>query len=164
MYNENDSIDDNKLKSLHTEGGFGVPVGYFQNMRKQVLEQTTGYREENNFVVPEGYFEHSRETILAQTIGKKPAMHRWSNHAAVKYSAAAVVLLSSMLAFVVYKQQHQRPLASMSNDDIILYFEEDGVRDIPVSEVSFVVNETPANSEEKYLMNHADEQSIIEEL
>lgn len=164
MYNENDPIDDNKLKSLPTAGGFGVPAGYFENMRKQVLQQTTGREAEKGFVVPDGYFEQSRQAILGLTSGKKPALRLWYTRSLVKYAAAAVVLLTSMLTFVVYKQQQQPQLESMSNDEIIRYFEEDGVPDIPVSEVSFVVNETPANGEEKYLINNADEQSIIEEL
>lgn len=164
MHTENDHIDDSNLKNLRTEGGFTVPVGYFENMRTHVLKQTTGQETDKTFEVPEGYFEQSRTAILAQTALKPKTVRLWYTRSLAKYAAAAVVLLTSALTFVLYRQQHQPNLQSMSDDEIILYLEEEGVRDIPVSEVSFAVNEAPANGEEKYLMNNADEQSIIEEL
>lgn len=164
MHNENDHLDDSKLKALRTEGGFTVPVGYFENMRKHVLDQTTGPDLDESFQVPQGYFEQSRGAILAQTANKPKTVRLWYTRALVKYAAAAIVVVTFTLTFVLYNQQPQISLQSMTDDEIILYLEEEGVRDIPVSEVSFVVNDAPANGEEKYLMNNADEQSIIEEL
>lgn len=164
MHNENDPIDERKLKTLLTEGGFITPIGYFENMRKHVLQHTTQQQIEETFNVPDGYFEQSRIAILAQTVNSPQTVRLWYTRPFVKYAAAAIVVLASTLTFWVNKPQPSKDLQSMSDEEIILYFDEQGVRDIPVSEVSFAVNETPANSEEKYLMNNADEQSIIEEL
>ncbi|MES2781043.1 MAG: hypothetical protein V4651_14215 [Bacteroidota bacterium] len=164
MHTENDHTDDSNLKALRTEGGFTAPVGYFEQMRKHVLQQTTGLEADENFQVPVGYFDKSRMAILAKTTAKPVAIRLWYTRSFVKYAAAAVVLLTTTFSYVLYQQQSQSNLQSMTDDEIIMYLEAEGVRDIPVSEVSFVVNETPANSEEKYLMNNADEQSIIEEL
>ncbi|MES2558780.1 MAG: hypothetical protein V4590_03515 [Bacteroidota bacterium] len=163
MYTENDHTDDSTLKALRTEGGFSVPVGYFANMRKQVLEQTTGSEANDSFQVPDGYFDRSRAAILAQTTLKPQTVRLWYTRSLVKYAAAAMVLVTCTISLLWY-QQSPSNLQSMTDDEIILYLEENGVRDIPVSEVSFVVNEAPANSEEKYLINNADEQSLIEEL
>jgi hypothetical protein len=51
----------------------------------------------------------------------------------------------------------------MSDDNIILYLEENS-NDINITDISFVVKSTQLNSEDHYLINNIDEQSIIEEL
>jgi hypothetical protein len=51
----------------------------------------------------------------------------------------------------------------MSDDDIILYLEENS-NDINIIDISFVVQSTQLNNEDHYLINTIDEQSIIEEL
>ena len=164
MHSENNFVNDSNLRTLDTQGGFYVPKGYFKSMRNHILRETTELVASKNFQVPDDYFEQSRKAILSKTTGNPTALKIWYTQSRVKYIAAAIVLFLSSLTFILYNKQHQSGLQSMTDDEILLYFEQEGVRDIPVSEVSFTLGESTTNNEERYLMNHADEQSIIEEL
>lgn len=161
MLTENDHIDDSNLKAIKTKGGFTVPQSYFENMRTHVLQQTSQTPKEKFYSVPDGYFETSRAAILAQTSHKKSTVRLWYKLSITKYAAAAIILISATLYLT--KSSIQSNLQSMSDDDIILYLEENS-NDINITDISFVVQSTQLNNEDHYLINTIDEQSIIEEL
>lgn len=165
MHTEHNHTDDSNLKNLRTEGGFTVPARYFETMHRQILEQTTLPENEKYYPVPEGYFASSREAILAKTTRKKSVIRLVFNRSYANYAVAAVVLIASTLLFLLSAPKQQTSVQNMSDEDIIQYLEEDGTRELSVSEVSFAVGNTqPITTDEHYLINTLDEQLILEEL
>lgn len=166
MHTENNNSDHSILKTLRTEGGFTVPARYFETMHRQITEQTTLLESEKYFSVPDGYFDQLQTNILAKTTRKKSVIQFLSNRSLVKYTAAAIVLILSTLVFLLTTRQQQLSAQNMSDDDIIQYLEEEGTRELSISEVSFAIESSqPINpTDDHYLINTVDEQLIIDEL
>lgn len=173
MHNEDEDIA-RTLKQLSSKGGFSVPPGYFNRLKLHVTEQTT--RAESNednpgLKVPEHYFEQSRERILARTTGNKtsskPVLQVWYKRNITRYAAAAVVILTaSIVLFVNNKQRPSFTAMKVSDEEIMQYLEYTDLREMQVTDVSFAATDAglPVTSEEQYIINQTDEQSIIEEL
>lgn len=165
MHTGHNHIDNSNLKNLQTEGGFTVPPRYFETMHRQILEQISLLENEKHYPVPRGYFDYSRAGILAKTTRKKSVLQFVFNRSFAKYTAAAIFLIASTLLFLLSAPKQQPVVQNMTDDDIIQYLEEDGTRELSVSEVSFAIGNTqPITTDDHYLINTIDEQLIIEEL
>jgi hypothetical protein len=164
MFAHDNDIDNQKLRKLEVTGGFTTPPGYFTVLKKHILHQTTQPVEEYSGSVPDGYFEQSKSAILDRTTLKKKTISLNYSKIFTQYAAAAVILVISALSIKLYSSQKHGNLQSMSEQEIILYLENEDIHDIPISEVSYVLPNTSLNTEDQYITNTVDEQLIIDAL
>jgi hypothetical protein len=164
MYAENEHIDDTKLRSLETSGGFTIPMGYFEQLPSHILAQTAG-SVKVALPIPEGYFEQSKKAILQKTI-HKPQPTLWYKRSILHYAAAAMVVMSLSVGFWLTRQPVHSTItaASISDDEIISYLSQSDLKDIPATEISFVSANPTLTAEEMFIINQADEQLLLEEL
>lgn len=169
MNNENEHIDDSKLRSIRTSGGFTHPDDYFEQSRSSILAQVLASKS-NPAQVDDAYFKHTRHQIILKTIGTdsdhKPVII-WHRRPLFRYPAAAILLLSisTGLWFNLNSGNKLSSTANLSDEEILQYLQQTDLRDLPMTEVSFtLIDNKTTTEEENYIINQTDEQTLLEEL
>lgn len=122
-----DSLEKNKitLESLEKVNIFNVPVGYFEQSQLNIGIERFG--KDQIFNVPNGYFESLSKQILSKTVYKNKIIKvNWWNKSAVKWSAAASIVLMFGLWFATPqfdKDKTELALENISKEDIKTYLE-----------------------------------------
>lgn len=165
ILNKIDSLGNNKitLESLEKVNIFNVPEGYFEKSQLNIGIERVG--KENTFNVPNDYFETLNKQILSKTtLEAKIIKVNWWNKSAVKWSAAASVVLMFGLWFATpqfNKDKTELALENVSKEDIKTYLE---TQDLSYLEYQ-ASTEATLNSEQKALDGlEINKQDILDHL
>ncbi|MES2655724.1 MAG: hypothetical protein V4620_09045 [Bacteroidota bacterium] len=175
MKEQDQHIDDSFIRKLPVSGGFEVPDGYFNRSADRLLHTINddlAVGKEGGYTVPDGYFEQTTQQILQKVKvvePKKIYLWSWSNVAKV---AAVFIAIVGITLFIVIKNKSNQTLSDklnkVSQDELIDYLANNDVKIEWISEVNYTQTKesTPANTKEieQYLIDHADEQVLLEEL
>lgn len=181
MKDELENIDDGFLKDLEKEGGFTTPTGYFDNSKASILSKIkadpslTITKNEGGFTIPnDDYFETSKIQILSKINtqqAKKVNLFSVANWQFVSGIAAIFVAIISLFIFVKNNQTESlnANLNKVSEAEMIDYLANNDVKIEWINELSpeikTVSKKEDNNKEiEQYLLEHADEQALLDEL
>ncbi|MFA9213281.1 MAG: hypothetical protein ACEQSR_05475 [Candidatus Methylacidiphilales bacterium] len=177
MKNEFENIDDGFLKNLNAKEGFNTPDGYFEKSKESILAKTTTEpnlnldKMEGGFTIPTNYFEENKAAILSKT--NKPqalkiALFNW------KYLTGIAALFVAVLGIIIFiNNQNSTNLSAnlnkVSNEEMIDYLANNDVRVEWINELKPITQveqngHNNTNEMEQYLMDHADEQALLDEL
>ncbi|MFZ4798077.1 MAG: hypothetical protein ACOYMA_11330 [Bacteroidia bacterium] len=180
MKDELENIDDGFLKDLGKEGGFKNPVGYFEHSKANILNKInaeTSFEINNNeggFTVPTNYFETSKTQILSKINtqqAKKVNLFSAANWQLISGIAAIFIAIISLFIFVKSNQTNNLSanLNKVSEAEMIDYLANNDVKIEWINElnpeIKTVSKKEDNNKEiEQYLLEHADEQALLDEL
>jgi hypothetical protein len=159
MNTDNEQLTEAYLRSLPVSGGFTVPNGYMDRLRNHVLKATVGNLSEREMQVPEGYFKDARSRILAQTVqaASPKVVPLWYRSTWIQYAAASVLLVAGTLGWLFYTgEKDTASMAAVSNEEILLYLEREGVQDLPAVDVVLVAGEPESGLGDAFLQEEAD--------
>jgi hypothetical protein len=167
MHYNNENIDESNLREFATQGGFTVPKGYFAQLNKYIIEATTQTQcTKTTFAqVPQAYFEQSRKAILAKTVQQtQPLTIKWYRQKWIQTTIAACIVAVVLLGWYTIKPAQQAMAYNqVTADDIVAYFEQNDIRDIPITEVSLtLIEQTPVFTPDEILTQ--TEYELTEEL
>lgn len=174
MKEQDQHIDDSFIKKLPVSGGFEVPDGYFNQSADSILHTINNdlaVGKAGGYTVPDGYFEQAAQQILQKVKFEEPKkIYLWSWVNVTKVAAVFIAVVGITL-FVVVKNQSRQTLSDklnkVSQDELIDYLANNDVKIEWISDVNYATTkENTANTKEieQYLIDHADEQVILEEL
>lgn len=175
MQEQDQHIDDSFIKKLPVSGGFEVPEDYFNQSAERLLhvinnDLATG--KAGGYTVPDGYFEQTTQQILQKVKARQPEKIYLWNWASVAKIAAVFITVCGLTLFVVTKNKSEQTLSEklnkVSQDELIDYLANNDVKIEWISDVNYTPTKesTTANTKEieQYLIDHADEQVLLEEL
>lgn len=180
MKDELENIDDGFLKDLEKEGGFKTPAGYFDNSKASILSKInaepslTITKNEGGFTIPTDYFETSKSQILSKINtqqAKKVNLFSVANWQFVSGIAAIFIAIISLIIFVKNNQTDNLSanLNMVSEAEMIDYLANNDVKIEWINELNpeiKTVSKKDNNDKEieQYLLEHADEQALLDEL
>lgn len=180
MKDELENIDDGFLKDLEKEGGFTTPTGYFENSKASILNKIkakpslTITKNEGGFTIPTDYFETSKFQILSKINtqqAKKVNLFSVANWQFISGIAAIFIAIISLFIFVKNNQTNNLSanLNKVSEAEMIDYLANNDVKIEWINElnpeIKTVSKKDDNNKEiEQYLLEHADEQALLDEL
>ncbi|MDP1727939.1 MAG: hypothetical protein Q8M15_14235 [Bacteroidota bacterium] len=165
------------IKDLKVNGGFIVPDNYFEELElrlqsvsdEPMLELETS---EGGFVVPEAYFEDLESRILKKVPVQAKVIPMYQRGIfRISIAVAATLLLVSLLYLFETKKQPgpTAKIAEPTENEIIEYLNKEGYRIDLLCDAGWCnelnnTNKKETEPIEKYLLEHADEDLLIEEL
>jgi hypothetical protein len=177
MKNDFEKTEDDFLKNLNAKGRFLTPDGYFEQSKNSILSKinidTQLYlgKMEGGFSVPPNYFNQNKKAILTKITNpqaKKITLFSW------KYATGIAAILIAILGLTFFiKIQNSNSLntnfSKVTNEDMIDYLANNDVKIEWINEVkptSQIADKGQNNNKEmeQYLMDHADEQTLLDEL
>ncbi len=174
MKEQDQHIDDSFIKKLPVSGGFEVPDGYFNQSTDSIfhtINNDLAVGKAGGYTVPDGYFEQVEQQILQKVKLEEPKkiyLWSWSN---VTKVAAVFIAVVGITLFIVVKNQSEQTLSDklnkVSQDELIDYLANNDVKMEWISDVNYTPakeNNTNTKEIEQYLIDHADEQVLLEEL
>lgn len=180
MKDEIENITEDFLKNLENKGGFKTPSGYFEHSKANILNKIKAepsFKINNNeggFTVPTGYFDTSKTQILSKIStqqAKKVNLFSATNWQFVSGIAAIFIAIVSLIIFVKNNQTDNlnANLNKVSEAEMIDYLANNDVKIEWINELNpetkTVSKKEDNNKEiEQYLLEHADEQALLDEL
>ncbi len=177
MKNEFENIDDGFLKNLGNEGGFSAPEAYFEKSKNSILNKINKEPSlnisgnEGGFVLPNNYFEQGKNAILSKIQkpdAKKINLFNWKTVSGI---AALFIAVVGLTIFINNNNSNNlnANLNKVSEEEMIEYLTNNDVKIEWINEVkpiNQIDNKEENNTKEveQYLMEHADEQALLEEL
>lgn len=177
MKNEFENIDDDFLINLNIQGGFSSPNGYFEKSKESILDKITIEptlnldKMEGGFTIPTNYFEENKSVILSKINkpqAQKIGLFNW------KYITGIAALVIAILGIIIFANNQNSTnlntsLSKVSKDEMIDYLANNDVRIEWINELKSVTQmeqngKNITNDMEQYLMDHADEQALLDEL
>lgn len=177
MKNEFENIDDGFLKNLNAKGGFNIPDSYFEKSKENILDKITTEpnlnldKMEGGFTIPTNYFEENKVAILSKINkpqARKIALFNW------KYLTGIAALFIAVLGIIIFiNNQNSTNLSAnlnkVSNEEMIDYLANNDVRVEWINELKPISQveqngQNNTNEMEQYLMDHTDEQALLDEL
>ena len=174
MKEQDQHIDDSFIKKLPVSGGFEVPDGYFNQSADRLLHTINddlAVGKEGGYTVPDGYFEQTTRQILQKVKAREPKkIYLWSR--SITKIAAVFIAIVGITFFIVIRNKSTQTLSDklnkVSQDELIDYLANNDVKIEWISDVNYTQTKenTPANTKEieQYLIDHAYEQVLLEEL
>jgi hypothetical protein len=180
MKNEYENIDDDFLKNIGNKVDFGVPENYFDQSKASILSKINADSDfasnnnEDGFIVPNNYFETSKVQILSKIENKlavKTKVFTFANWQFI--SGIAAIFIAIVLLFIFLdinkKNTFSANLNKVSEAEMIEYLANNDVKIEWINElntqIKTVSNKDENNKEiEQYLLEHAEEQALLEEL
>lgn len=171
MKKEHENINDSFLKDLPIKGGFKTPEGYFEKVEITILQKIKLNESLNSgnvnggFQVPTDYFENNKKLILTQTKNHKKASIINLNW---KWAAGIAAILLAVYGLFELKTNNNNYAASnkVTDAEIIDYLANNDIKLEWINETNANLA-IPVNNQkevEQYLLDHAEEQVILEEL
>ena len=180
MKDELENIDDGFLKNLGNKGDFGVPEKYFNQSKVSILSNINAASDftisnnEGGFTVPNNYFETSKSQILSKINtqqAKKVNLFFGFNWQFVSGIAAIFIAIISLFVFLNIKNNStlNANLNKVSEAEMIEYLANNDVKIEWINELNPVIKTVSKNDDnnkeiEQYLLEHADEQALLDEL
>ncbi|MCF8429645.1 MAG: hypothetical protein K9G64_05885 [Bacteroidia bacterium] len=180
MKNEIENIGDDFLKNLGNKGGFDVPEKYFEQSKASVLSKINAdsnfaiSNNEGGFTVPNSYFETNKVQILSKINNKetsKSYLFTFANWQFVSGMAAIFIAIISLYIFLNINKNNtfSANLNKVSEAEMIEYLANNDVKIEWINElnpeIKTVLSKDENNKEiEQYLLEHADEQALLDEL
>jgi hypothetical protein len=180
MKNNLENINDVFLKDLGNNGGFKTPTGYFENSKANILSKINAdpslkiIKNEGGFTIPTDYFETSKFQVLNKINSqqaKKVNLFSVANWQLISGIAAIFIAIITIFIFVPNKNTTNlnANLNNISEADMIDYLANNDVKIEWINEINVEPKTTLKKEEnnkeiEQYLLEHADEQALIDEL
>ena len=180
MENETENSENVFLNNLPKTNGFSVPTGYFENRSTLILSKIESNKtlditdNEGGFTVPVNYFETSKSQILSKVNAsqvKKVILFTTANWQFVSGIAAIFIAIISLIIFVKNNQTDNLSanLNKVSEAEIIDYLANNDVKIEWINELNPAIKTDSKKEEsnkeiEQYLLEHADEQALLDEL
>jgi hypothetical protein len=171
MKEELENIDDNYLKNLKSDGGFETPASYFELSKSSILNKIN---PEASFSVPFGYFETNKAEILKKTNIKganKTTLFPFFNWQITSGIAAIFIAIITIYVFKNSKKSDELnvSLNTISEVEMIEYLANNDVKVEWINEFSTNSKSTLKEEEKnieivQYLLEHTDEQALLDEL
>lgn len=180
MKNEYENIDDDFLKNLGNKGDFGVPENYFDLSKASILSKINADSDfainnsEGGFTIPTDYFETSKIQILSKINtqqAKKVNLFSFANWQLISGIAAIFIAIFSLYIFFNINKNNtlSANLNKVSEAEMIEYLANNDVKIEWINELNPEIKTESKkdnnNKEiEQYLLEHADEQALLDEL
>ena len=180
MKDELENIDDGFLKSLGNNEPFGVPENYFDQSKASILSKIkaeqnfTINNNEGGFIVPNIYFKKSKYQILSKINSKstvKTKVFLFANWQLISGIAAIFIAIILLFTFLNINQKNtlSANLNKVSEAEMIEYLANNDVKIESINELNLelkTVSKKDDNNKEieQYLLEHADEQALLDEL
>lgn len=180
MENETEKSDNLFLDNLPKANGFTVPTGYFENRSALILSKIEANKtlditdNKGGYTIPDDYFETSKSQILSKVNAqqvKKVYLFYAANWQFVSGIAAIFIAIISLIIFVKNNQQDNLSanLNKVSEAEMIDYLANNDVKIEWINELNPEIkadlNKEESKKEiEQYLLEHADEQALLDEL
>lgn len=180
MKDELENIDDGFLKNIGNKGGFGVPEKYFDQSKASILSKTnTDYdfalsNSEGGFIVPTDYFETSKKQILIEINNKaavKTNVLTFANWQLISGIAAIFIAIFSLYIYININKNNtlNANLNKVSEAEMIEYLANNDVKIEWINELNSDIKTISIKDDnnkeiEQYLLEHADEQALLDEL
>ncbi len=165
------------IKDLKVNGGFIVPDNYFEELEIRLQSISDEPRLEleaakGGFVTPESYFEDLEGRILKKVPeqAKVIPMYQRGIYRISLAIAASLLLVSLLFLFDTKKQAGSTAkIAEPTENEIIEYLNKEGYRIDLLCDAGWCnelnnTNKKETEPIENYLLEHADEDLLIEEL
>ena len=180
MKDELENIDDNFLKNIGNKGDFYVPENYFNQTKSSILNKINVDSDfkisysEDGFTVPNNYFETNKNQILSKINNKttfKAKVITFANWQLM--SGIAAIFIAIILLFVFIKTDKIENLSTslnkVSEAEMIDYLANNDVKIEWINELNADIKTISKKDEnnkeiEQYLLEHADEQALLDEL
>lgn len=171
MRKEKENIDDSFLKNLPQNDGFTTPEGYFESVELTILakiklnESLHLGNSNGHLSVSNAYFENNKNAILSKTKAVKntPIINiNWKWVSGIAAILLAVYGLNELKTTNLITQKTNK----VSDTEIIDYLTNNDVKLEWINEVNpnFVFQTNNSKEIEQYLLDHAEEQVILDEL
>jgi hypothetical protein len=180
MKNEYENIDDDFLKNLGNNGDFRFPEKYFDQSKASILSKinaNSDFAINNNkgdFIVPNNYFETSKIQILSKINtqqAKKVNLFSFAKWQFISGIAAIFIAIFSVYIYLNINKNNtlSANLNKVNEAEIIDYLANNDVKIEWINELNTetksVLKKDDNNKEiEQYLLEHADEQALLDEL
>jgi hypothetical protein len=180
MKDELENIDDNFLKNIGNKGDFCVPENYFNQTKLSIINKINvepNFKINNNesgYTVPNNYFETNKHQILSKINNKitfKAKVITFANWQLMSGIAAIFIAIISLIVFIKTDKTENLSanLNNLSEADMIDYLANNEVKIEWINElnadIKTVSKKDDNNKEiEQYLLEHADEQALLDEL
>lgn len=180
MKEEIEDINKIFFKKIKKENGFKTPSGYFEQSKASVLSNINvdfNFFASNNkdgFTVPNNYFETSKFQILSKINtheAKKVNLFTVTNWQFV--SGIAAIFIAIILLFIFLNINKNNTLSANLNKaseaEMIEFLTNNDVKIEWINELNLEVKTVSKKDEnnkeiEQYLLEHADEQALLDEL
>ena len=177
MKNEYENIDENFLKNLGNKGDFGVPDKYFDLFKASILSKINSDSVINNseggFTIPKDYFETSKIQILSKINtqkAKKVNLFSFAKWQFIRGIAAIFIAIFSVYIFFNINKNNtlNANLNKVSEAEMIEYLANNDLKIEWINELNPEIKTISKKDEnnieiEKYLLEHADEQVLLDE-
>lgn len=180
MENETENSDNLFLNNLPKTNGFSVPTGYFENRSTLILSKIEVNKtlniinDEGGFTVPVNYFETNKAQILGKINtqqAKKVNLFSVTNWQLISGIAAIFIAVISLIIFVKNNQTENfsANLSKVNEAEIIDYLANNDVKIEWINELNPAIKADSKKDDnnkeiEQYLLEHADEQALLDEL
>jgi len=180
MKEELENIDDGYLEGLGKEGGFTTPTGYFDHSKANILSKIKAEpsfeinKNEGGFTIPIDYFETSKSQILNKVNtqqAKKVNLFAVANWQLISGIAAIFIVIISLFIFVKNNQTNilGANLNKVSEAEMIDYLANNDIKIEWINELNPEIKSVSKKEQnnieiEQYLLEHADEQALLDEL
>jgi len=180
MKDEIENITEDFLKNLEKEGGFKTPAGYFEQSKASILSKIkaepslTISKNEGGFTIPIDYFETSKSQILNKVNtqqAKKVNLFAVANWQLISGIAAIFIAIISLFIFVKNNQTNilGANLNKVSEAEMIDYLANNDIKIEWINELNPEIKSVSKKEQnnieiEQYLLEHADEQALLDEL
>jgi len=171
MKDELEIIDDVFLKNLRNIGDFGVPEKYFDQSKASILSKIN---VDADFTVPNNYFETSKVQFLSKIStqqAKKVNLISSFNWQFVSGIAAIFIAIILLFTFLNINKNNtlNANLNKVSEAEMIEYLANNDVKIEWINELNPEIKTVSKKDEnnkeiEQYLLEHTDEQALLEEL
>ncbi len=174
MQNNEENIANSTIKQLSKNAGFTVPEKYFENLQNVIIEdiKILNFKIENTkggFIVNDDFFETQKQIILNKTIKNKPN-YKINLYPNLFFKVTSIAALITIVGFLFLYKNNAVSYANtipISHDEILQHLEKNEVSIELISE-EINLNKTNISNKnnelEKYLIEQADEQQLIDEL
>lgn len=165
------------IKNLKVKEGFIVPENYFEELenRLQAISAEPGFELEGikgGFIVSESYFDNLESRILKKVPEQAKTIPMYQRGIfRISLAIAATLLLVSMLFLFETKKQggSTAKIAEPTENEVIEYLNKEGYQIDLLCDAGWCnelknKNKIETESIENYLLEHADEDLLMEEL
>jgi hypothetical protein len=166
---ENEHTNDDFLKSLDSKNGFTTPISYFEKSREDVLAKVLA--KKNPFVVPESYFEKNKQLILEKSQAKTTrTKYKILPNLRIVASIAAILICVAVLYIFIkptFNSTTSQNLSQINENELVNYLASNEINLEWLNDTDLPENK-PENHKsielEQYIIDHADEQTLLDEL
>jgi len=180
MKDELDNLENNFLKNIGNKGDFCVPENYFNQTKSSILSKIkvdSNFKisySEGGFTIPNNYFETNKYQILSKINNKttfKVKVITFVNWQLMSGIAAIFIAIISLFVFIKTDKTENlsASLNKVSEAEMIDYLANNDVKIEWINELNADIKTLSKKDEnnkeiEQYLLEHADEQALLDEL